>query len=49
MIETTEHKATPIVHFGSVVGVRNERMNGVLALSSRGGFWAHLGWTPSPP
>ncbi|WP_328953699.1 hypothetical protein [Kitasatospora purpeofusca] len=33
MIETTEHKATLTVRHGSVVGVRNERMSGVLALS----------------
>ncbi|KOV10132.1 hypothetical protein ADK60_38400 [Streptomyces sp. XY431] len=33
MIETTEHKATLTVRLGSVVGVRNERMHGVLALS----------------
>ncbi|MFB8167351.1 hypothetical protein ACFC60_05265 [Kitasatospora purpeofusca] len=33
MIETTEHKATLHVRHGSVVGVRNERMHGVLALS----------------
>ncbi len=33
MIETTEHKATLTVRLGSVVGVRNERMRDVLALS----------------
>ncbi|MFC8719382.1 hypothetical protein [Kitasatospora sp. NPDC057198] len=33
MIETTEHKATLTVRHGSVVGVRNERLGGVLALT----------------
>ncbi|WP_043477451.1 hypothetical protein [Kitasatospora sp. MBT66] len=33
MIETTEHKATMTTRLGAVVGVRNERLHGVLALS----------------
>ncbi|MFB7947006.1 hypothetical protein ACFC6L_19060 [Kitasatospora phosalacinea] len=33
MIETTEHKATLTVRHGSVVGVRNERLGSVLALT----------------
>ncbi|WP_043477733.1 hypothetical protein [Kitasatospora sp. MBT66] len=33
MIETTEHKARLSVQLGSVVGVRTERVRGVLALS----------------
>ncbi|MFJ1754162.1 hypothetical protein [Kitasatospora sp. NPDC088134] len=33
MIETTEHKATLTARHGSVVGIRNERLGGVLALT----------------